>query len=307
MTTNHKQAMRRRWVAAPSAVAVAAVLAACGSNGSTSSSGSDDGSAGSGAPAATSTVTVPASIKKAGQIRFCADLTSPPYDYYEGTKPAGSDVDLGNAIAAMMGVKANWVRTQWSSIIPSLLTGKCDAILAGMTNTPQRAKQVTFTNYINVGLGVLVKKGNSVGIKSVDDLAGKTVATQLGNYASTILKQQNKKLKAAGKKPIDIKTYPGDTDAAQALVAGDVDAFVEDIVICSYFNRQHSGQFQLAFNSQFAPLPEGIAVAPKNTAVQKAMNQAIEALYKNGTEQKILKKWEIPQVALPKYASSGAS
>ena len=200
-----------------------------------------------------------------------------------------------------MGVKVKWVRTQWSGIIPAVLSGHCDAILAGMSHTAARGKQVRFVDYNAVGLGVLVNAKHPAPIHSLADLSGKVVATQIGNYASSILAKLNTTLAAKGKAKISIETFPGDTDAAQALVAGKVDAFTEDIVICSWFVRNHSSDFKFGFNTQFAPLPEGIAIKPGNTQMYDAMSAGVNALYKDHIAQKVFKKWQISQIALPKY------
>ena len=58
----------------------------------------------------------------------------------------GFEIDVAKKLAEDMGVKIEFVPTKWEGLIPSLLTGKFDLIIAGMTGTPQRALKINFTN-----------------------------------------------------------------------------------------------------------------------------------------------------------------
>ena len=126
-------------------------------------------SAGSGAA-----ITAPASIASAGKLVFCSDITYPPEESYKAgtTTPEGSDIDIGNYIADKMGVKARFDNTGFDGIIAALLAKKCDAVISGMNDTPERRKQVAFVDYLKVGQSFMVKKGNPENITGIDSLAG---------------------------------------------------------------------------------------------------------------------------------------
>ncbi|HEY1479595.1 MAG TPA: transporter substrate-binding domain-containing protein, partial [Gaiellales bacterium] len=113
------------------------------------------GATGAGASSKAS-VTPPASIASAKQLLFCSDITYPPEEFYQGTTPVGSDIEIGDAIAAQMGVKASFQNTGFDGIIPALLSKKCDAVISGMNDTPARRKQVDFTDYLSVGQSFMV-------------------------------------------------------------------------------------------------------------------------------------------------------
>jgi polar amino acid transport system substrate-binding protein len=98
----------------------------------------------------------PASIKAAGQIVFCSDITYPPEEFYRGTTPVGSDIAIGQAVAKLMGVKAVFANTGFDGIIAALLSQKCDAIISGMGDTPAREKVITFVDYILVGQSLMM-------------------------------------------------------------------------------------------------------------------------------------------------------
>ena len=233
-------------------------------------------------------VNPPANIKSAGKIVFCSDITYPPEESYQGTKPIGSDIDIGTAIAAQMGVKADFKNTTFDSIIAALKAKKCDAIISGMNDTAARRKQVDFTDYLSVGQSLMVKKGNPSHISNLTSLAGKSVSVESGTTNRDFLSAQSAKLVKAGKKAIDIKTFPKDTDAASALKAGRVDAYFGDAPVAVFYASKDKS-FQVA-GSPIAPIPIGIATRkgdPLTAATQKALN----ALYANGTIEKIVAKW----------------
>ena len=112
------------------------------------------------AVAAVAKIAPPANISSAGKIVYCTDATYPPEEYFKGSKIVGSDIDIGTAVAKLMGVKAQFKNTAFDSIIAALLTKKCDAIISGMNDTPERRKQVDFVDYLKVGQSIMVKKGN---------------------------------------------------------------------------------------------------------------------------------------------------
>jgi polar amino acid transport system substrate-binding protein len=239
---------------------------------------------------AAAAVTPPPAIKAAGKVVFCSDETYPPEESIPtgSTQPIGSDIDIGTQVAAQMGVKAAFANTTFDSIIAALKAKKCDAIISGMNDTAQRRQQVAFVDYLKVGQSLLVKKGNPEHITTLANLAGKSVSVESGTTNRDFLAAQSAKLVKAGKKPISIKTFPKDTDAASALKAGRVDAYFGDSPVAVFYASKDKS-LQVG-GSPINPIPIGIAIRkgdPLKGAVQKALN----AMYANGTMKKIVAKW----------------
>jgi polar amino acid transport system substrate-binding protein len=270
---------------------LAFVAAGCGGSGKTEATTTET-TAGSGA-----SITAPASISSAGTLVFCSDITYPPEEFYEGTKPVGSDIEIGTDIARRMGVKAQFDNTGFDGIIPALLGKKCDAIISGMNDTPERRKQVAFVDYIKVGQSFMVKKGNPENINGVPSLAGKSASVEVGTTNKDYLDEQSKKLKAQGKKAIDVVTFPKDTDAANALKTGKVDAYFGDAPVVAYYIEQDPSSFTFG-GSPINPIPVGIAIRKGDTELQTAVKEAIDAMYADGAMAKILKKWQLSATAL---------
>jgi polar amino acid transport system substrate-binding protein len=270
-------------------LAFAFVLAGCGGASKSSSSGTTTSSQSSG-----SAITAPAGVKSSGTLVFCSDITYPPEESYKPgtTTPEGSDIDIGKYIADKMGVKARFDNTGFDGIIAALLAKKCDAIISGMNDTPERRKQVSFVDYLKVGQSFMVKKGNPEHITGLDSLAGKSASVETGTTNKDYLDAQSKRLTSMGKKAIKVVTFPKDTDAANALRTGRVDAYFGDAPVVAYYIEQTPDAFALGGNP-VNPIPIGIAIRKSNNDLRVAVTKGIHMIYADGTMDQILKRWKL--------------
>ena len=270
-------------------LAFALVLAGCGGGTKSSSSGTTTSSQSSG-----SAITAPAGVKSSGTLVFCSDITYPPEESYKPgtTTPEGSDIDIGKYIADKMGVKARFDNTGFDGIIAALLAKKCDLIISGMNDTPERRKQVTFVDYLKVGQSFMVKKGNPEHITGLDSLAGKSASVETGTTNKDYLDAQSKRLTSMGKKAIKVVTFPKDTDAANALRTGRVDAYFGDAPVVAYYIEQTPDAFALGGNP-VNPIPIGIAIRKSNNDLRVAVTKGIHMIYADGTMDQILKRWKL--------------
>jgi polar amino acid transport system substrate-binding protein len=258
--------------------ATASILAACGGGGGSS------------------TTTTSAASSVPNPIVYCVDTTYPPMESIVNGKAVGADIDIANAVAKQLGSTAQIKTTGFTVIIPALNDKKCNAIISSMTITPDRAKQVHFIPYIDVGAFLMVKKGNPSHITNLASLSGKTAAVESSTTELAGLQAENKILQKQGKPLITIKSYPADTSAAAAIQAGKVDAYFADAPPVLYYIRTTHGQFQTA-GKQIETAPEGIATR-KGDPLALQINNAIQALYLKGQMKKILAKWQASQFAL---------
>lgn len=240
----------------------------------------------------TAAVKVPASaLGQPGTIRYCSDISSPPLEFYvNGQQPTGSDVELGNAIAAQLGVKPVWVNTAFAGIIPALQAGHCDAILSQLFDKPARRAVVDFVDYMNSSEAVLVRKGNPLHISGIASLCGLHVAAETGTTVTDFLAQQSKTCTAHGRKPIAVQTFLRDSDALNQLGLGHVDAYGTTVETGGYDMSKNPATFQIA-GPPFGQIPTGIATTKQNAALHRAIATAFAALQRNGTYQKIMTKW----------------
>jgi polar amino acid transport system substrate-binding protein len=241
-----------------------------------------------------SSIQAPASIKSAGTLAFCSDITYPPEESYKAgtTTPEGSDIDIGDYIADKMGVKARFDNTGFDGIIAALLAKKCDAVISGMNDTPERRKQVSFVDYLKVGQSFMVKSGNPENISGIASLAGRAASVETGTTNKDFLDTQSKKLQAQGKKAIKVVTFPKDTDAANALKTGKVDAYFGDAPVVAYYIEKDPSSFSIG-GTPVNPISIGIAIRKSDTELQAAVKQAVRAAYADGTMDKILTRWKL--------------
>ena len=234
----------------------------------------------------------------ASTMTFCSDITYPPEEFYSGTKPAGSDIDIATEVARRLGKTAKFSNTGFDGIIAALLAKKCDAVISGMNDTPERRKQVTFVDYIRVGQSLMVKSGNPKHISSLASLSGKTVSVEVGTTNKDFLDATSKTLKAHGKAAIKVQAFPKDTDAAAALKTGRVDAYFGDSpVVAYYISKDKSFGFA---GAPINPIPVGIALRKSDTALKAGVRRAILRMYADGTMRRILAKWKMSATALKK-------
>ena len=277
---------RSKLTALAGAIIVLLALFAAGCGGSSKKAATTTGSSAS--------ITAPSAIASAGTLVFCSDITYPPEESYKQgtTTPEGSDIDIGSYIARKMGVKARFDNTGFDGIIAALLAKKCDAVISGMNDTPERRKQVAFVDYLKVGQSFMVKSGNPENISGIASLAGKAASVETGTTNKDYLDAQSKKLQAQGKKGIKVVTFPKDTDAANALKTGKVDAYFGDAPVVAYYIEKDPSSFSIG-GTPVNPISIGIAIRKSDTELQSAVKQAVTAAYADGTMDKILTRWKL--------------
>jgi polar amino acid transport system substrate-binding protein len=291
-------------LAVAAVAALAVVLAACGSSSSGSSPSASPSAGGFdvGQVQADSSLNamLPSAIKSAGTIRVATNIPYPPWEMYTevGSKQAtGIDYDLSQAIAAKLGVKSSFDQTVFDSIIPALLAGKEDMVMASMFDDKERQAQLNFVDYATDGYGILLPKANPGNIHTVDDLAGKAIAVQSGTSQIGELKKLNVKFAAAGKPAMNILQFPQDSDALLAVTSGKAVAAMDDQSVAGYtvktFNDGNT--FMLlddpSVASSFESAIIGIGVPKTNTQLRDAVQKSLQALIDDGTYGKILEKY----------------
>ena len=242
---------------------------------------------------------LPPDVAKAGKITFCSFIDLPPVEFMDSSsKPVGSDIDLAHGITKRLGVKAEFINMPFAGLIPALLAGHCNAIISQLFVKPPREKVINFIPYMYSHEVILTKKG-AKGINSLDDLSGKKVAAVTGTTATNLLEDESAKLKAAGKKPIDMVMFPENTPALQQLQFGQVVAYGLAFEAAAYYVHKEPKLFATGGKPYYKILT-GIGIRKDETQLQKAMQTAFNEMRKDGSYHKILVKWNITQDELPK-------
>ena len=252
------------------------------------------------AASAEAAVTPPKSIADKGTIVYCSDLSFPPLEYFDPktNQPAGFEVDLGAAVAKEMGVKSEFKNVSFDGIIPALQAGQCDAILSGLYDKPNRREVLDFVDYAYLGNSVIVRADSNLSVKSLEELSGKTAATETGTQLELDLKKANENLAKAGTPPIKIVAFPKMSDAFQQLLIGLVDVFYTSTIQAGYYNEKNEGSNQVKVASpQMSALYVGIATLKTQKDLHDAIDAAFKDLLANGEYDKIVKQWKLESIA----------
>ena len=271
--------------------ALSLLFSACGS---TSSSGG-------GSPTATvkPSIAAPTNLITAGTLTVGSDTTYPPQEFLDTTtnKYTGFDVDLITEMAARMGLKANIVKTDFTTIIDNLVNKRFDVVISAVTISDERKKKADFIPYFNAGESLLVAKGNPMNLKAVADLCGLNVGVQKATVEQDDLTAGSKDCVSKGKKAISMTILASQTDVVQLLVNKRVVATYQDSPVTDYFNKLNPGQFEVG-GSVVNAAEEGIAVRKGDTAMLTPLQAAFNAVKSDGTYTKVVQKWGVTSGAL---------
>jgi polar amino acid transport system substrate-binding protein len=264
------------------AIAGLMALTACGDSGS------------SDAPTTAKAVVKPPSFMVDGVFTTGTDFTYPPYEYVEADKQQGLDVDFAQAAAKVMGTRLNMVDTRFNSLIPGLQSGRFDAVVSFLYVTPERAKVVDYVPYFTSGSAFVVHDGSGFSPKEPRDVCGHVVATLQGAYQESLVEGDLGKLCDAEGKPIKLRSFPTDTQAAQDLVAGRADVLFADSATAQYRVEQLSRYKLVKSNDELMyPIAAGLAVRKGETELQAGLQRVVDELRRSGELQRIADKWGV--------------
>lgn len=207
-----------------------------------------------------------------------------PFTFVEQDQLQGFEVDLWNEISKRNDYNVEFVTASFSGLFGLLETGRIDTISNQITITPERQAKYLFAQpYVIDGAQLVVRKGNS-DIKSTADLAGKTVGVNLGSNYEQLLRQLDKDGK------INIKTY--DTAIEHDVALGRTDAFVMDRLSSVELIKKANLPLQLA-GEPFEKIENAwpFIKSDKGQKLRDEVNQALEAMRKDGTLSEISVKW----------------
>lgn len=283
---NHR---RRALVGAAGATLLALSLAACGDK------AADDDAPD--APKATADAAlaakVPDAIKADGVIKVGTDATYAPAEFLDtdGKTVVGFDIDLFNAVAAKLGLEAQYEPAPFDAILPGISSGKYEIGVSSFTINDERKQTVNMVSYFSAGTQWATKAGNPSGINP-DDACGKKVAVQVGTVQLDDITARSKACTDAGKPAITIDQYQAQSDATAAVISGKDDAMLADSPVGAYAVKQSNNQLEL-LGDIYESAPYGYAVAKDQAEFAAVLQEALAAIVADGTYEKVLAEWGV--------------
>ncbi|MQA09993.1 MAG: transporter substrate-binding domain-containing protein [Pseudonocardiaceae bacterium] len=223
-------------------------------------------------------------LLKDGELRTCTHLPYAPFQFSQGSKTVGFDVDLVDQVGKDLGVKQTINDTSFEGIESgqSLNNAQCDVAAAAMTITPERQKVMDFSDpYFDADQALLVLKDS--GIDSLEQLRGKTLGVQQGTTGEEYAEKNKKKY------GYEVKQYEDLALEQSAVLTGQIEAGINDNGVHYNFVKQNP---KTVVSAEFDTGEKyGVAVRKGNGALRGKINEVLKKIREDGTYNKIYQKW----------------
>ncbi len=210
-----------------------------------------------------------------GSLTICTNPPFEPFEYKDGEKIVGIDIDLMQQVADDQKLELKIVESAFDAMESGavLASSQCDVIATGMTITPEREQKFAFSNpYYDANQGVLAKTGTK--ISSLADLADKKVAVQVATTGATLAKDEG----------FDSVIFEDMGLVVQAVATDQTDVALADIgLLQAYVTDELEVVFTQETNEKY-----GFGVKLGNDKLVEAINSTLQRVQGDGTFDKII-------------------
>jgi polar amino acid transport system substrate-binding protein len=230
-------------------------------------------------------------------VRLATEGAYAPYNFIDDTtgKPAGFEIDLGNELCKRAALECTWQTNDWDSIIPNLIAGNYDAIMAGMSITDERKQSIDFSdNYLPPDPSAyMVRSGTAL---DFDALSGKSIgvqgATIQAGYVQTTFGANN-----------TIKAYETADQALADLSAGNLDVILADSSYIGEVVTGSGGALEIVGPAVMLGNGIGVGLRKADDELEGKLNAAIEEMKKDGSLDDLIVQW-FPDKTKPIFATN---
>ncbi len=222
-------------------------------------------------------------VREAGVLKVGLDPTYPPFEVADENGARGLDVDLAQALAADLGVEAEFVYFGFDGLYDALATEQVDVLLSALVIAPERSRDFAFsTPYFNAGQVLIVPAGNEK-IGEMADLSGRTLAVELGALGHVEATTWAKRLP-----DLTIRPYTTSDEALAAVLANEADATLVDAISGRLYLKE---QPQLKIVQEVTVEPFALVVRIEDEQLLTQLNTSLENLRQSGELEAIIGKW----------------
>lgn len=236
-------------------------------------------------------------MAQADTLRLGTEGAYPPYNFTDSSgNLVGFEIELGNELCSRMGVTCEWVAQDWDGIIPALLQGRYDAIIAGMSITDERRERIAFSQGYVTTPAVFVAAAESPlqALETLEEvvaaLDGKPVGVQTATIHHNFLEQE---LSNAS-----LRLYDTQEQVNLDLVAGRIDAGLADLSGWEPFLESAEGQGFAVFGpgltgAEYPIFGEGVGIGLRqgDTDLLDAFNAALASMKEDGSLSALAIEW----------------
>lgn len=224
------------------------------------------------------------------KIRIATEASYPPFAYTTADgQLAGFEIDLGNALCEQMKAECEWMPVDWDGLIPGLIAGKYDVIMASMSITPERKEKINFSKkYYNTPPGIAIAKDSKLTDATVEGLSGALVGAQVGSthavFAEDILVDS------------EVSLYPTADEYKLDLENGRIDAAVDDVIVLTDWLKSDAGSCCKLLGTmksidEIHGEGAGFGVRKSDQDLADLFSKAVIALRENGKYKEINDKY----------------
>lgn len=229
-------------------------------------------------------------VQERGKLIVATDAAWPPFEYMEGEKVVGADLDVAADIAEGLGVELEIINAAFDSLSMYLQNGEADLAIAAITVTEDRMDTMEFSEpYCNTYQYIVVKEEDDT-VESIDDLAGYIIGVHLGTTGDFLASDEVNMGVLAGT-GASVQQYKDLTIAAMGLNAGDVQAIVCDKLLAENLCTINDNLkcFEAKYKDGSSTVEQyAIAAAKGETELIEEVNKIIEPLKEDGTVDKYI-------------------
>ena len=215
-------------------------------------------------------------------VTIATNAEFPPFEYFEGEKMVGAEIDMAYALAEKMGVEIEITHIDFDAALTGAATGKYDMAISGITATDDRRKNMNFSDaYYKASQAIIVTADSD--ITTAADLAdGKIVSCQEGTTGEQYLLDND----------YMIQSFKSGSEAITALVAGKVAAVVIDDAVAKALSAEQNGKTKV-LDEAMTKEEYAIAIKLGNDEFTAEVNEAIAALKADGSLKEIFAKYDL--------------
>ncbi len=224
-------------------------------------------------------------VRARGVLRIGSDLSYPPFGFVdERGQPAGLDVDLGRALAARLGLRAEFVNLGYDGLYDALYAGQVDVLISALVIDPLRMDDFAYTQpYFNAGQ-VLVVRRDGPSPQGMGDLAGLRLAVELGSDGDVEARRWARRLPG-----LEVQAWPDPLEALAAVESGQADVALVDAISARTALRDRP-----ALHISGEPVtyePYAVVVRRRDQGLFEVIERTLNALRADGTLRQLFERW----------------